>query len=188
MSQIKDYPEIQFEIGIQPSEMILQDLLEGKIDFGFIVGERLNPAIRFEKFADEHYSALAARGDLLKSLEEKNFAELRIIGYPGWELFFTTWAKDHGIWNKIKNRISSPTVRIGTLAGAIHATQEGAGIAILPTHCVLDEIKNKKLKVYSGQSKTSTNPIYVVRRLGETLPKRSQLILDLLKKSKAELG
>ncbi len=186
MAQIKNFPEITFEIDISPSEMIIQSLLEGKIDFGFIVGERLNPSIRFEKFAEEHYSAVASDAKLFEALDRRDFKSLRMISYPGWETFFTTWAKAHQLWKFAKGHLSDSTVKIGTLAGAIHAAQAGAGIAILPTHCIKDEIKKNQLKVYSAQSQKSFNDIYIVRRLGESLPKRAQVVLDLLKQAKAE--
>lgn len=188
MSQIRDFPQIQFEIGILPSEKIIQELLEGRIDFGFVVGERLNPELRFEKFAEEHYSAVASSQEILKPLIQKDFKSLRIVSFPGWELFFTAWAKSQGIWNQVKNHLNAPTVKIGTLAGAIHATQEGAGIAILPTHCILEELKRKTLRAIPDVGTKSFDTIYIVKRLGENLPKRSQLILDLLKEAKANLG
>jgi DNA-binding transcriptional LysR family regulator len=189
MAQITEFPKIQFDISILPSEQIVDGLLQGTYDFGFIVGERLNPELRFEKFSDEKYSAVAADRKLLKPLIDLNISELRIISYPGWDSFFTTWAKAFGIWEKVKNRLQTPTVKIGTLAGAIHATQEGAGIAIIPTHCVATELSEKSLIEYSvGRRSVASSPVHVARRTGEKLPTRVELVLNLLRKAKQELG
>jgi len=188
MSQIKHFPMLTFEIGIHSSEVILTDLLEGRIDFGFIVGERLHPELRFEKFADEHYSAVASIPSLLKQLESGDFKNLRLVAYPGWEIFFTTWAKANGMWKSARERLHTPTVKVGTLAGAIHATQEGAGVAILPTHCIRDEIALKQLQVSRIQNAKSTNPIYITKRIGTRLTKRSEIVLEMLKDAKKRIG
>jgi DNA-binding transcriptional LysR family regulator len=187
MSQMTDFPKIQFDIRIQPSEQIIQDLLRGDLDFGFIVGERLNPELRFEKFSDEKYSAVAADRKLLAPLSDGDLSNVRIVSYPGWESFFASWAKAHGIWEKIKNRVPTSTVQIGTLAGAIHATQEGVGLAIIPTHCVASELAKKSL-VEIAVKRTASSPVHLARRTGEKLPTRVELVLNLLRKAKQELG
>ena len=189
MSQIALFPELKFEIEILPNELIAKGLIEGKFDFGFLTGERLNPELRFEKFSDESYSAISSRKELFKPLQEDQVDQLRLVTYPGWELFFTTWTKSHGVWKKFKDKLKEPTVRIGTMAGAIHATQEGAGVAIIPTHCVIQELENKTLFEWkSAKSIVASNPVYFARRVGEKSPKRVELVVNMLKEAKATLG
>src|SRR5690606_22693913 len=57
MSQIRELPDLRFKIDISTNESIVKQLIEGKIDFGFVVGERVAPELRFHKFSDEAYSA-----------------------------------------------------------------------------------------------------------------------------------
>lgn len=186
MSQISAFPEIQFRIGIQPTDTIIQDLLEGRLDFGFIVGERAHPELRFEKFADEAYSAVASKTVFFDALKDpKRIAGLRLITYPGWELFFTSWAKKHGVYSAWKARPPEPSVQIGTLAGAIHAAQEGAGVAIIPTHCIAGELDRRDLLEWKTKGVVASHPVYLVRRTGEKLPRRAELVIELLKTAKA---
>jgi len=186
MAQIKDFPKVQFDIRILTSEQIIENLLKGELDFGFIIGERLNPELRFEKFSDEKYAAVAADRKLLTPLSDGDLSNLRIVSYPGWEPFFTAWAKAFGIWEKIKNRVPTPTVKIETLAGAIHATQEGAGLAIIPTQCVAAELESKALVELAVKRGTASRPVHLARRVGEKLPNRVELVLNLLRKAKQE--
>ncbi len=187
MSKIMDFPGIRFEIEILPNSEITRLLLEGKIDFGFITGERLAPELRFEKFADEHYSLVAADQKFFEALKQKKFNEFRLISYPGWELFASAWFKSAGIDTKSSKAIL-PVVKVGTLAGAIHAAQEGAGAAIIPTHCVLSEIEDGRLVIYDKtKTKSATHPIHLVRRGGEKLSKRAELVLEMLRAAKKGL-
>jgi LysR family transcriptional regulator, transcriptional activator of the cysJI operon len=178
MEKSAEFPEIQLRIGVLPNEDIVQLLLKGEIDFGFVVGERLSPELRFEKYCEEYYSAVTLK-------EPSSLTDFRLVTYPGWEIFFTTWAKGKGFWSKLKSRMKEPCVHIGTLAGAIHAAQEGAGVAIIPTHCVSMELEKKKLIEWQGKGPRPSNPVYIARRLGEKLPQRVELIIDLLRKSHA---
>ncbi len=186
MAQTIQYPELQFKISVLTNEQILLKLLEGELDFGFVVGDRVTPELRFEKYCDELYSAVAAHSSYFRSRAETSCQErFRWITYPGWEQFFTIWAKAHGLWNQMKSHLNEPSVHIGTLAGAIHAVQEGAGVAIIPTHCLMNELESTALVEWKPKEAKAASPVYIARRVGEKLPHRAELVIDLLKKSKA---
>jgi len=190
MAQIRELPDLRFKIEICTNELTVKQLIEGKIDFGFVVGERVAPELRFQKFSDEAYSAVAKSKELFDPLHHKEkLDELRLVTYPGWETFFSTWAKAHGILKSIKQKLKEPTVQIGTLAGAIHAIQEGAGVGVIPTHCVAEELKLGHLKEWkSSKVNIVSSPVYIAKRIGEILPKRVEIVLEMLQKSKAEVG
>ncbi|MEK6706318.1 MAG: LysR family transcriptional regulator [Bdellovibrionota bacterium] len=190
MNQIAELPEVHFRIEILPNEQIIKGLVEGQFDFGFVVGERVAPELRFSKFSDEAYSAAASSKNFFKPLQPGGKIEsLRLITYPGWELFFTTWANAHGYWKSARSKLPEPAVHIGTLAGAIHAVQEGAGAGIIPTHCIQDELDSGRLLEWkSGKVASVSNPVYIARRIGEKLPKRVETVIEMLRKSKADTG
>ena len=190
MSQIARLPEMRFRIEILPNDLIIKGVLEGRIDFGFVVGERLAPELRFQKFSTETYSAVAKDQDLLKPLQKSGeISKLRLITYPGWELFFTQWAKAHGIWGALKSRLPEPSVQIGTLAGAIHAIQEGAGTGIIPSHCIAKDLANGRVHEWCpSKAVSAANPVYLARRLGERPPRRVELVMEMLLESKTGVG
>ncbi|MES2767566.1 MAG: LysR family transcriptional regulator [Bdellovibrionota bacterium] len=186
MSQLTQYPEIEFEISILPNDKIAEGIIDGTFDFGFVTGEKLTPELRFEKFSDEQYSLVGKSTDLFEAFVSKN-ESLRIISYPGWELFFTTWAKTNGVWSKFKNNMRKPTVKIGTLAGAIYALKEGAGVGVFPTHCLFEELRSKELKEFKLKNEIASCPIFLAKKIGSKQTKRTELIVDLLKKAKFDL-
>ncbi len=183
MSEIRTLPEVQFKIGILPTEKVAMGIVEGEFDFGFIVGEKLHPELTFERFADETYAIVGSDESLFEAFRKKKYDQLRIVTFPGWELFFTTWLKSQGIYAEVKKSMKTPTVNIGTMAGAIHAIQEGAGAGVLPLQCIPQGLKEFKLK-----NTTASNPIYVAKRVGDKLTRRAEIVLEMLKKSKLELG
>src|SRR5262249_40606239 len=122
MSQLRELPEIQFTIDILPSDQIIAGTIAGQFDFGFVVGERISPELRFHHFADEAYSAVAADKSLLRAFDAKDGSP-RWVTFPGWDIYLLPWAKAHGLWKQMKSRAAQATVHVGTLAGAIHAIQ-----------------------------------------------------------------
>lgn len=188
MSQIKEFPDLNFEIEICPNHIITEKLLSSEIDFGFVVGEKSHPELRFEKFSDEAYTLTSANENEINAFtKDQDLSELRIIAYPGWESFFECWCSANGLHKKFNSLKIAPTLKIGSLAGAIHALQEGAGSAVVPSHCILKEIKASKLFEVK-KAKLATHPVYIARRNGRKLPLRATHVMNLLKKAKLELG
>ena len=187
MSLIKNYPLIDFEIHIQTNNEIVEMIKKGTLDFGFITGEKSSPELRYEKYGDEHYSLVAHNPEVFEKIKNKKFEDIRTVGYPGHEKFFIVGAEGHHIFDELKKHILHPSIKVGNMVGAIHATIEGAGISFFPTHCVLEEIKAKKLFVYNEhENAKSTQPIYFVKHISNKLSPRSEAIAQLLKDSKAQ--
>lgn len=188
MSQTPLYPDIQVDIIIATNKEIQDMLTRAEIDFAFVTGHINNPDTVVEKFADEHYSLVAKTKNLFKPIEDKKWTQLRLVGFPGNESFMITWADAHGWLSAMHSVISAPHVKIGNMAGAIHAAIEGAGALIVPTHCVQSEIAKGDLWAYnSPHSERATQPIYLIKRPQEALPRRCQIMMDLLIKSKKGL-
>ena len=89
MRQLAKLPEVRFQIHILPNDQITEALIEARLDFAFVVGEKVSPELRFQKFSQEAYSAIAADASLFHPLNDSSTLEdIRLVTYPGWELFF----------------------------------------------------------------------------------------------------
>lgn len=187
MHQMPSYPEIQYEVEIQPTIVTTEGILSGKYDFGFITGDKLTPELRFDKFSDEVYSCFASHTSIFEPLTKKDISKLRVIAFPGWELFFSTWLKANGLYKYFKSDMVPPVLYVGTLAGAIHAVKEGTGIAVLPRHCVFPEINRKELLEISFNDTTASCPIYLCHKVGRPMNRRTELTVELLRKAKREI-
>ncbi len=188
MGQIKKFPELHFKIDIIPNHLITEKLLASEVDFGFVVGEKSHPELRFEKFSDEAYTLASADSEVIKTFsKDLDLTALRFIAYPGWESFLECWCTAQGLVKKLQNLQANPILKIGTLAGAIHALQEGAGVAILPRQCIETELSKSSLFEFKKQNLAS-HPVYIAKRNGTQLPKRVQHVMDLLREAKIKVG
>lgn len=188
MAQIKAFPDLHFKIDILPNHLIAEKLLSAEVDFGFIVGERSHPELRFEKFSDETYTLASAHEDFSPTFSKNpRLEDLRIIAYPGWESFFECWCEAQGLKNKLQSLRANPILKIGSLAGAIHALQEGAGVAVVPSHCIATELNENKL-FENKKQKIAQHPVYIAKRHGTKLPSRVTHVMELLKNAKINVG
>jgi DNA-binding transcriptional LysR family regulator len=187
MREMSTYPDLQFEVEIVPPNATAEGILTGRFDFGFITGDKLTPELRFDKFSDEVYSCFASEKDLFNPLKSREVSQLRFISFPGWELFFSTWMKKNNFLKLFKTSGLKPTLHIGTLAGAIHAVKTGVGIAILPRHCVFEEIANEKLLELDLKNEQASCPIYLCQKVGRKQTRRAELVIELLRKAKLEI-
>jgi DNA-binding transcriptional LysR family regulator len=188
MAQLKDSPDLQFDIEIASSKKIVEGLLNGYFDFGFIAGEKVTPELRFEKFSDETYTCVASSDEIFEPLRQNKKEECRFISFEGWEIFFSAWTADQGFKKLFENGMQRPPVKISTLSGAIHAAREGAGMIVAPLHCVADEIRSGLLREYRGKPNKASQPIYLCRKIGSKKPARVDYVVEQLKKAKKELG
>lgn len=188
MSMISKYPDIQLEIIVAPNKEIQARLAKSEIDFAFVTGDLDDLEMVIEKFADEHYSLVAKSPEFFKPLIENRISDFRLVEFPGNESFLITWADAYGLLSELHQVISSPHIKIGSMSGAIHAALEGAGALVVPTHCVLSELSSKKLFSYPVDSKKKAiQPIYLIKRPKDILPRRCQLVMDLLIQAKKGL-
>ncbi|OFZ83117.1 MAG: hypothetical protein A2583_12830 [Bdellovibrionales bacterium RIFOXYD1_FULL_53_11] len=188
MGQIREFPDIRFKIDILPNDAIIKGLIEGHIDFGFVLGEHIHPELRFQKFSDEVYSMVARDKELFHPFQsEAGSSKLRLIMFPGWEPFFSTWARAAGLFKQLKSKLKEPAVHIGSLAGAIHAINAGAGVGIIPSHCVANDLVTGKLYEWKpSRTMIASSPVFIAKRIGERLPKRVEIIIEMLRLSKHE--
>lgn len=185
MSLMSAYPEIQIEIVICSNKQTQELLVKSEIDFAFVTGDIDDTETIIEKFADEHYSLVASSTQFFEPLTQKKINDFRLVSFPGNESFLITWADTFNLLSELRNSISYPNIKIGNMIGAIHAVIEGAGALVVPTHCVLDEIASGKLVVFKPDlGSMATQPIYMIKRPKEVLPRRCQIVIDLLTKSK----
>ncbi len=177
-----NFPEIQFDLNVMVKEDIILGLLEGRLDIGFVAGEILSPDIRLSRFTSERYAAVSTRKDFFDPLKKGIASQpLRLICYPGWEEFFMTWAKTHGIWKFVKTEFDRPAIRVSSLTGALQALKAGAGMGVFPAQCVADELSSGELIEYSPSRQQATRPIFMTLRAQAKPARRIQVIIDHLR-------
>lgn len=183
MRELKDLPDLHIDIDIATNAQIIEGIASDKYDFGFVVGERIQSELRFESFGHEEYVAVHGEG-LKNFVFGPSLKNLRLIAYPGWEDYAEVWFKAHGLWSKFRTLDLTPVVKVGNLAGAIHAAEEGAGIGIFPMQCVRDSLNDKCFKrIDPRPGIVAKSGVHMARRRSFHLPARVDVVMTRLRRT-----
>lgn len=171
----KDFKEVGFKVKICSSDEVMQDVLDGNVDFGFVTKKYEYRDIVIKEFASERYVLVSK--DNIRNFTLKDISAYGFINYPGMDVFFANWSKT--VFKKTLGLLSQDIKgEINSLKGAIEMTKQGVGLALFPLHCVENEIKNKELYIVGDKNKFYENPIYLIRQNNLKPIKRIETVID----------
>ncbi len=173
----KHFPGVDLKLTICHSPQVVELLLSGEIDFGFVTDKINHNDVEFSAFAQEEYVLVSSKKTALNfksliELQDQNF-----VYYPGMDVLFEKWQSIH--FPRSKNlKISSLKItgEINDLNGAITMVNHGLGLGLFPSHCVQNLLDKNKLIKY--KSKSNKNSIYIVKLKDQKVTFRVQKVLD----------
>ncbi|MEK7689926.1 MAG: LysR family transcriptional regulator, partial [Bdellovibrionota bacterium] len=114
------FPKLELGVTLCHSGEVIQKLLNGEIDFGFVTKKIQHPDIRFTPFCPEEYVLVADRAKVLEGLTIETLREANFVAHPGVEDLFSHWMGHH--YPRVKNMdwgALRVTGEINSLEGAI---------------------------------------------------------------------
>lgn len=89
----KHFPDIELRVLLESSPLVVQDVMEGKFDFGFTTKKIPHRLLVYEPFCQEEYVLVAGEKfrkpfSTLNQLMEEPF-----VIYSGFEVYFDLWVK-----------------------------------------------------------------------------------------------
>jgi len=173
----KNFPGIDLKITICHSSQVIEMLLAGEIDFGFVTSTFENNEVELMEFAKEEYVLVSSNKEDVKI---KNLAELKewnFINYPGMDELFEKWQSQH-FPRSSHLKMSDVKIcgEINNLNGAVTMANYGVGIGIFPSHCIHQYLISGELKKYKGTE--NKNSIYIVKIKDHKVTTRVQKVLD----------
>jgi DNA-binding transcriptional LysR family regulator len=180
LNKRKKFPGINFKITICDSAQVVELLLSGEIDFGFITTELPHKEIVHKEFVKEEYVLAGPSAD---SVEITNLKDLKIknfVKYPGMDVLFENWIttyfqKSHGLQLNDFNICGE----MNSLRGAITMVTGGLGLGVFPKHCIEPQLQKKELFLYEGhQRNIAEQPIYIIEPSGKYPTARVKKVLE----------
>jgi LysR family transcriptional regulator, transcriptional activator of the cysJI operon len=173
----KEFDQVDLKVTICHSPQVIEMLVSGEIDFGFVTSKLKHNEVEFLEFGKEEYVLVSAnKADLsFKSLAD--LKEMNFINYPGMDELFEKWQNEHyPRSNKLILNDVHISGEINNLNGAITMTLHGLGIGIFPSHCVQSYLNSGQLKKFKTSS--HLNSIYIVKIKTQKATARVQKVLD----------
>ncbi|WP_455207235.1 LysR family transcriptional regulator [Kaarinaea lacus] len=170
----KEHPDVELTVRLSANSDILQSVLSGDMDFGFVTEVVEHPLLKYDKYCDEEYILVGADETTVTNINNDNLLNQKYIEYPGSDVYFNYWVKH--FYPKRKNldhRSLYTSGTISTLEGAIMMVVGGLGLSVFPRHCVQAYIDQGELFEYHDPNRTPIlNTIYIVTLSNLKLPNR----------------
>jgi len=176
----KSFPDIELQVGIAPSEDVIQKLIDGIIDFGFVTKQRIHPSLDYHEFAKEEY-VLAAKFSEKKCLRlSSELAEKAFVKYPGMGVLFENWKRVYFPKYSLSAEELCYRGEIDDLVGAIIMVKNGVGMSVFPKHCIQKELDLGNLRSYPENREKASEafPIWLVYRNDIILSARVRKVID----------
>jgi LysR family transcriptional regulator, transcriptional activator of the cysJI operon len=166
---------VGLKVDIHDSEIVVEKVLSGESDFGFITRDIEHPQLSKIEFCHENYVLIAKAGrETLKG----SLMDWQFIEHPDFASLFHVWFKAQfprkRIYSVKKLHLSGSSNRI---AAALSMVSGGLGVTVLPEHCAEDLIKDKKIKILKGL-RPAVGTINIIFRKDGTLPKRVSTVIN----------
>lgn len=174
----KCFPNVELSITLCPSEEVFEKLLQDEVHFGFVTKKVEHQSLKFIPFCFEEYVLVGKEKEIKNPISADMLKKYSFVGYSGVEVLFDCWIKHH---IKGRHHLSWNNLRVvgemNSIDGAIQMLNGGVGITVIPKHCILSDIENKNLTVYSNAA-SAKNQIYIVTHANTPLPKRVRMIIN----------
>lgn len=180
----KTHPELELNVCITPNETVMDLIISGKADFGFVTRKTKNPALSFTKFCQEEYIFVGPAGEYLKEVTQNDLREMPFVSYDGFDNALSIWLEHYFPKSRLLGS-DNLNVRgsISSLTGAIKLVCGGVGATILPRHCVEQELSRKLMREIRLDAKRLPlmNQIYIAQVAGLMPTRRVQQVIDWFK-------
>jgi len=180
------FSENDLEVGLHSSAVILQQLLDHKIDFGFVSVRPDDKRFSFTLACREEY-ILAGR-DEASSVGKKFLLESDFVSYPGMENLYGIWSSHHFGVRALPYSSLHISGSVNSLQGAVIMAEGGLGISVFPRHCVKNLLGHTLFEYPGPRKKPIVNDIYIATLRGENVPRRVRTVMDLILETKKLSG
>lgn len=177
------HPDIVLRIELKPSSEVVRELLQGKIDFGFVNQAVDQPAIRRYPFCFEDYVLVQSASDavlpLPRSLDE--LLRLPMVLYPGMSDCLNHWI---GAQFREVDPISPVALRaqgeFNDMRGALAMVEGALGVTVMPMHVVQASVEQGRTRVVchsDGQPAAAKRQISIIRLSERMMPARVKRVI-----------
>ncbi|MEK6627098.1 MAG: LysR family transcriptional regulator [Bdellovibrionota bacterium] len=177
----KSFSNINLRLTLCDSVRVIELLLKGEIDFGFVTTKIEHKNIIYQEFVREEYVLVGSSEKSVKIENLRHLKEQNFIKYPGMDVLFNSW--QNIFYTKAQNiALNNLSIcgEINSLSGAVTMVLHGVGLGVFPKHCVESYLRKKELFSFNPESsKRADNPIYIIQRAEKYPPARVLKVLDV---------
>ena len=178
LDEIKDFSTLSLNVEICHSDVVIDLVLNGDIDFGFVTKKVENKNIESKIFAEELHSLVSTfKKHPIDNV--RDFKKMKFINYPGMvDLYYNWFHLEFPNEKPIPFSDLNLAGEINSLRGAITMVSKGVGCSIFPEHCISSLMNEKKLFKISNHKDNKHNSIYLIQLKNKIQPLKVKSVIQ----------
>ncbi len=178
---IQSYPHVNVRLKYLRDNQVYEELLKGHADLGIVSFPKNHPRIESIPFRSDELLVVTPANHPLSKHSKIQMTQLQGVPFVAFEKGIPTRkiVDDFFAQNQIRVKIAMEFDNIETLKKAIEV---GAGVSILPSIAVKNEIQQKTLKAVQVAGKPLFRPLGILKLKGKTLPLAITKFIEVLLK------
>lgn len=176
----REYPDLVLRIKLKPAAQVLDDILDGEIDFGFLNMATDSPSVRAYPFCHEEYVLIAsrrhARMEMPATLD--TLLGLPFIVYPGGMHCLNRWiATQYDECDPISTVALRVQGEFNDMRGALAMVEGDLGFTVMPRHVAAARVEAGGVVMVGAGSKPVQQQIWIARLKERRMPARVRRVI-----------
>ena len=177
---LQEFPSVNVRVEYRRSNLVYEDVLHNAVDLGLVAYPSKMRQLEVIPFHEDQLVVICSPNHPLarqKSVELEQLKEQKFIGFD--QDIPTRKATDQ-VFKELKLDIE-PVMEFDNIETVKRAVEIDAGIAIVPSTTVLQEVKQGLICSLTIKGKKLTRPLAIVHRKGRVLTPAMKKLITLLK-------
>lgn len=176
---MQDYPSVNVRVEYRRSNLVYEDVLHNAVDLGLVAYPIKTRQIEIIPFMEDRLVVICSKNHPLASVNEIDLRELSNQRFVGFEQDIPTRKATDQIFKELKLDVE-PVMEFDNIETVKRAVEIDAGIAIVPSTTVMQEVKQGLIHEIRIKGKQITRPLAIIMRKGRVLTPAMKKFVHLL--------
>lgn len=174
-----DFPAVNVRVEYRRSNLVYEDLLHNAVDFGLVAFPTKMRQIEIIPFREDEIVLICSPDHELASAEEVEVGALSGHKFIGFDPDIPTRKAVDQIFREHRFEIE-PVMEFDNIETVKRAVEIDAGVAMVPSATVRQEVRQGTLAMVHFRGKTFTRPLAILHRKGRVLTPAMRRFVDML--------
>ncbi len=181
---LQEYPAVNVRVEYRRSNLVYEDILHNAVDFGLVAFPTKTRQIEMVPFREDQMVLICNPHHPLASLTEVDVRSLAGHKFIGFDPDIPTRKAIDSVFRDYRFEVE-PVMEFDNVETVKRAVEIDAGIAIVPSATVQQEVQQGTLVSVPFKSKSFTRPLAILHRKGRVLTPAMRRFIDNLTGSEA---
>lgn len=176
---LQEFPDVNVRVEYRRANMVYEDILHNAVDFGLVAYPQKLRQLEVIPFQEDVLVVICAPGNPLAKQKSVDLKDLEGLKFIGFDQDIPTRKATDQIFRDQKLDID-PVMEFDNIETVKRAVEIDAGVSIVPSTTVLQEVKQGLLSSVQIRGKKISRPLAIVHRKGRVLTPAMKKFVKLL--------